>query len=108
MPKKFSDVVAALSPLAQERLTVASKRLIERFDEVEQSFIYHPPVGNQQERYEEIREAAKHLAHLFLAYVPETRWQSIAITELEIAVAMANKGIACGEATPVPEATQTP
>lgn len=74
-----------------------SQRAEKRRAEIENSFTYHPPKGDQQERYVALRNKAKELAFLILDTVPAGRYQSLALTELEICSAMANKGIACDD-----------
>jgi hypothetical protein len=61
---------------------------------VEHNFTYHPPRPGQQEHYQRIREKAKELAHVILDETPESREQSIALTDLEKVVMMANAAIA--------------
>ena len=64
---------------------------------IENSFTYHAPKGNQQERYVKLRDTAKALAYLIKETVPTCREQSLAITKLEESIMWANKGIACNE-----------
>lgn len=66
-------------------------------EQIERSFEYHPPGGNQVERYKKIREAARELAHLIANNSPESREQSLAITSLEQTVMWANAAIARNE-----------
>lgn len=66
-------------------------------EQIENSFTYHSPKDDQPERYELIRGIAKQFALLLHESVPPGRYLSMAITDLERCVAMANKGIACGE-----------
>jgi hypothetical protein len=65
--------------------------------EIEQNFTYHPPTGNQPERYTELRAAALSLAILIVRMTPESREQSLALTKLEEAVFWANASIARNE-----------
>lgn len=65
--------------------------------ELRKRFTYHPPVGDQAERYESIREGAKAFAEGVLRLTPESREQSLAITHLEEAVFWANAAIARNE-----------
>lgn len=65
--------------------------------QIENSFTYHPPVGNQQERYVALRDKAKDLALDIINLTPSSREQSTAITKLEEAIMWANKAIACNE-----------
>jgi len=64
---------------------------------IENSFTYHAPVGNQQERYVRLRDMAKQLAIQIINDTPSSREQSTAITKLEEAIMWANKAIACNE-----------
>lgn len=57
-------------------------------------FTYHPPRGDQPEKYLAIRNAAYDLAHLIVNLCHESREQSLAVTALEEAVMWANAGIA--------------
>lgn len=61
------------------------------------AFTYHPPKGDQQKRYEQIREQAKALAVTFAELTPASREQSLAMTNLEQAVMWANAAIARNE-----------
>ena len=60
-------------------------------------YSHHPPCGNQVERYQQIRNEAKALAHTIDMLCPDSREPSIAHTELESAIMWANKSIACNE-----------
>ncbi len=60
-------------------------------------FSYHPPKGDQQERYEKLRDQAKILAIKIDKYCPNSREKSLAITKLREATMWANASIACNE-----------
>lgn len=60
-------------------------------------FTYHPPKGNQAERYTEIRQASKAFALLLVKKTPGSREQSVAIRKLREAVMWANAAIAINE-----------
>lgn len=62
--------------------------------QVEQTFTYHPPKPGQPERYMRIREKAKEFALLIIELTPISREQSLALTNLEYTVMMANAAIA--------------
>lgn len=62
--------------------------------QIEKNFTYHPPQGNQGGRYNQLREKAKEFAYLIKELVPDSREQSVALTNLETAVFWANAGIA--------------
>lgn len=65
--------------------------------QVAHNFMYHAPKAGQPERYEALREKAKELAFLILDLTPSSREQSLALTELEYVVMMANAAIARNE-----------
>ena len=66
-------------------------------EELENAFTYHKPIGDQPERYEKIRNAAKELAYLIFESCPESRERSIAFTRLRDVAMWANASIACNE-----------
>jgi len=70
---------------------------VNKREQVNHNFTYHPPQPGQPEKYVQIREAAKSLAHLILDLTPESREQSLAITNLEQVVFWANAAIARNE-----------
>lgn len=65
--------------------------------QLERSFTYHAPVGDQPARYEAIRAKAKELAELIVVTTPPSREQSAAMTHLEETVMFANAAIARNE-----------
>lgn len=65
--------------------------------DIENRFTYHPPSGDQADRYIGIRETAKGLALLIAVSTPASREQSLALTNLEQAVMWANAAIARNE-----------
>ena len=62
--------------------------------EMETRFTYHPPKDDQPKRYNSLRLGAKNLAELIVAYAPDSREQSLALTHLEQAIMWANAAIA--------------
>lgn len=62
--------------------------------EIETRFTYHKPKGDQPERYEKLREAAKSFARLVADSCPDSREASLAMTHIEEAVMWANAAIA--------------
>lgn len=64
---------------------------------LENNFTYHKPFGNQAERYQQLRDGAKALAQQIVLQTPESREQSLALTNLEQAVFWANAAIARNE-----------
>jgi hypothetical protein len=59
-------------------------------------FSYHSPVGDQQARYQAIRDAAHNLATVILDACPSSADRTDAIREIRKAVMIANASIACG------------
>lgn len=72
----------------------AAQTLAEKKAQIEHNYTYHAPKAGQPERYTQIREKAKELAHLIADVTPVSREQSLAHTHLETAVMMANAAIA--------------
>lgn len=66
-------------------------------EQIENHFSYHPPKGDQQDRYERIRLHAKYLAEAINGLCPESREKALAMTNLEQAVMWANAAIARNE-----------
>jgi alkanesulfonate monooxygenase SsuD/methylene tetrahydromethanopterin reductase-like flavin-dependent oxidoreductase (luciferase family) len=60
-------------------------------------FTYHPPKGDQTERYQRIREAGKALAREIDACCPAGLERAEALANVRQAVMWANAGIACHE-----------
>jgi hypothetical protein len=60
-------------------------------------FTYHAPKGDQADRYQEIRAAAKTFAQLICDESPASRERSHAINKIQEAVMWANAGIARNE-----------
>lgn len=63
-------------------------------EDIEDLFTYHAPKPGQPERYDNIRQAAKHLAKVIIANTPASADQSAAIRDLRISVMQANAAIA--------------
>lgn len=61
---------------------------------LENNFKYHSPKEGQPEKYEELRNKAKEFACLCVAFCPESRERSLALTKIEEAVMWVNAGIA--------------
>jgi hypothetical protein len=66
-------------------------------EQILNTFTYHAPKGDQQTRYEEIRECARTLAEVFASHTPDSREKSLAFTNLQQAVMWANASIAINE-----------
>lgn len=65
--------------------------------QIERAFTYHPPKGDQAERYQIIRDAAKHFADVVLCNAPPGRERALSMTQLEQSIMWANAAIARGE-----------
>lgn len=66
-------------------------------EEISKRFTYHPPKGDQIERYQVIRSQGLAFVKDIVRLVPASREQSLAITALEEAVMWANAAIARNE-----------
>lgn len=62
--------------------------------QVEHNFTYHAPKPEQQPKYARLRELAKELGLAIVDLTPESREQSMAITDLENCIMHANAAIA--------------
>ena len=69
-------------------------------EQIDNIFTYHAPFGTQQARYVAIRDKAKELALLVNEACPESREKSLALTNLQQSVQMANASIAINEKAP--------
>ena len=65
-------------------------------------FTYHPPFGDQADRYTRLRGYGKNLAIQITVNTPKSREQSLALTNLEQALFWANAAIARNEQPPAP------
>lgn len=65
--------------------------------QIENTFSYHRPFGDQPQRYESIRAKARELAEVVQESCPESREKSLAVTNLQQAVMWANASIAINE-----------
>jgi hypothetical protein len=68
-----------------------------RKDEIEKAFTYHPPKGDQLERYVAIRDKGKEFALLVEEMTPGCADQTVAIRHIREAVMNANAAIAIQE-----------
>ena len=64
---------------------------------INNDFVYHPPFGDQLNRYANLREAGRLLAIQIVDSTPISREQSLALTKLEEAIMHANSAIARNE-----------
>ena len=64
---------------------------------IENTFTYHKPFGDQPDRYENIRANARALAKILETSCPDSREKSLALTNLQQTVMWANASIAINE-----------
>lgn len=64
---------------------------------IEKNFTYHPPKGDQPERYSALRTQAKELALTIVRLTPSSPEQEQALFLLNLAVMSANAAIARNE-----------
>lgn len=77
----------------QENYQTQTRPSQDKHAQVERAFTYHKPKADQQPKYEQIRGMAKEFALALLELTPESREQSLALTDLERCVMMANAAI---------------
>lgn len=63
-------------------------------DDMETRFTYHPPTGDQPDRYASVRGSARAFADIIADTAPESRERAIALERVEEAVMWANTAIA--------------
>lgn len=66
-------------------------------NQIEVWFTYHPPVGDQGQRYVRLRDAAKGFALVIAECTPSCADQTAAIRKVREAVMTANAAIACNQ-----------
>jgi hypothetical protein len=66
-------------------------------EELQRRFTYHPPKGDQVERYAEIRRLAAELATKIVASCPPSRERDVSLDNLDAVVMFANAAIARNE-----------
>jgi len=85
----------APNPLAGDTATGKYPMPEEQWARIDRDYTYHPPKGDQPERYLFLREAARNLfVHICTNTPPNCRDQSLALTHLETVVFYANAAIA--------------
>lgn len=68
--------------------------------DIANTFTYHKPHGDQPQRYEAIREAARYFAALIKTNSPASPEQTLALRDLQRCVMMTNAAIAIHEEEP--------
>lgn len=66
-------------------------------EQIDNTFTYHAPKGDQPTRYQSIRDCAKELAQNIARNCPNSREKALALTNLQQAVMWANASIAINE-----------
>lgn len=66
-------------------------------EQIESTFTYHSPFGDQPLRYKALRDMAKIMAQLIQGSCPESREKALALTNLQQCVMWANASIAVNE-----------
>lgn len=66
-------------------------------EDLDNLFTYHPPKGDQAERYGKISAAAQEFARVVLENTPGCPDQTFAIRQIILARMLANQTIACNE-----------
>ena len=69
-------------------------------ERIENDFTYHPPFGDQVQRYGVLRAKGLETARVIVENTPPSREQSLALTALEEAVFWADAAIARNEKAP--------
>ncbi len=65
--------------------------------DLDNTYTYHAPKMEQIERYARLRQKAKEFAQLVSMVTPQSREQSVALTNIQQAVMWANAAIAINE-----------
>lgn len=91
-PPKEDDEPDAYAPEARSMPTRGWKP--DDISEIDNRFTYHPPSEEQVERYTEIRDCARHLAHVVNELCPSSHERVAALDHLDSAVMFANAAIA--------------
>ena len=66
-------------------------------EQIENWFTHHTPKGDQAQRYEQVRRAAKNLAQVIVTLCPDCADTTTAVRKVREAVMTANAAIACNE-----------
>ena len=87
--KNQEDIAAAMGMTKEELET----KIKTTDPDIEKRFTYHSPKGKEQ-RFQTLRNEAKHLANTIKKQCPDSRERSLALTKLEEVVMWANASIA--------------
>lgn len=72
------------------------ERIMITKEQLENWFTYHSPNADQEQAYQDIREAGMNLASVIVARTPTSADQTAALRKVREAVMTANAAIACG------------
>jgi hypothetical protein len=81
----------------QSRISTLGEARVKMLDRNETLFVYHAPKGDQAQRYERIRAAAKEFANTLVHNCPPSAELTLAIRAVEDAMMRANQSIAVNE-----------
>ena len=87
--KNQEDIAAALDMTKKE----FKDKIKATNPDIEKRFTYHSPKGKEQ-RFQTLRNEAKHLANTIKKQCPDSRERSLALTKLEEVIMWANASIA--------------
>jgi len=73
---------------------------LDSYEAINHAFAYHRPFGSQEERYNEVRAAAKLFALVIQDLCPPSEERTLALRDLQRCVMMANASIALNEKLP--------
>lgn len=90
LAKKNQEDIAAVMGMTKEEL---NDKIKATDPDIEKRFTYHSPKGKEQ-RFQTLRNEAKHLANTIKKQCPDSRERSLALTKLEEVVMWANASIA--------------
>ena len=87
--KNQEDIAASLGMTKEE----LNDKIKATDPDIEKRFIYHSPKGKEQ-RFQTLRNEAKHLANTIKKQCPDSRERALALTKLEEVIMWANASIA--------------
>lgn len=79
------------------RLSEVPPEIPRKREDLRRRFTYHPPKGDQTQRYEKLRFNGGNLAEMIDELAPDSREKSLALTKIEEAIMWANAAIARNE-----------
>lgn len=83
--------------LPEDMSNLEEEDKVETHQEIENDFTYHAPKGDQVQRYAQLRDKAKELAHLIVDLCPYSKETRQALDLLNLSTMSANAAIARNE-----------